>query len=174
MTNLACCCLWVKDLTALTKSLSTYPEFLQNINSDLKEVINYKDWQIPLSRKFNSLKLWIVIRSYGVENLKKFLRNHVEMAKTFEELMRKNERFEIIVPTRFALVFFRISPSAINIDNGSEDCYYIGKKMNHGYLVNEVDRKLLDSVNGYGKAYITYCEVDGAFVIRCSIGSTLT
>ncbi|KAI5421935.1 hypothetical protein KIW84_045400, partial [Lathyrus oleraceus] len=100
------------------------------------------------------LKLWIIIRSYGIENLKKFLRNHVEMAKTFEELVRKDERFEIIVPTRFALVCFRIYPSSINIDNGSEGCYYIGKKMNHGYLVNEVNRKLLDSVNGCGKAYM--------------------
>ncbi|XP_058745542.1 tyrosine decarboxylase 1-like [Vicia villosa] len=174
LTNLACCCLWVKDHSALTKSLSTYPEYLRNINSDSKQVIDYKDWQIPLSRKFNSLKLWIVIRSYGVENLKKFLRNHVEMAKTFEGLVRKDERFEIVVPTRFALVCFRISPSAINISNESGDCYYIGKMMNDGYLVNEVYRKLLDSVNGSGKAYMSHCEVDGAFVIRCAIGSTLT
>ena len=96
------------------------------------------------------------------------------MAKTFEGLVRKDERFEIVVPTRFALVCFRISPSAINIDNGSEGCYYIGKNMNDGYLVNEVNRKLLDSINGCGKAYMTHCEVDGAFVIRCAIGSTLT
>ncbi|KAI5421934.1 hypothetical protein KIW84_045400 [Lathyrus oleraceus] len=108
------------DHSALRKSLSTYLEFLHNINSDLKGVIDYKDWKIPLSMKFNSLKLWIIIRSYGIENLKKFLRNHVEMAKTFEELVRKDERFEIIVPTRFALVCFRIYPSSINIDNGSE------------------------------------------------------
>ncbi|GAU10099.1 hypothetical protein TSUD_422300, partial [Trifolium subterraneum] len=70
----------IEDQNTLTSSLSTYPEFLRNKKSDSKKVVDYKDWQVPLSRKFNALKLWIVLSSYGVENLKNFLRNHVEMA----------------------------------------------------------------------------------------------
>lgn len=173
LTNLACCCLWVKDHNALTTSLSTNPEFLRNKKSDSKEVIDYKDWQIPLSRKFNALKLWIVLRSYGVENLKNFLRNHVEMAKIFEGLVRKDERFEIVVPSKFSLVCFRISPFAISIANDSEG-YYVGKMMNDAYLVNEMNHKLLDLINSSGKAYMSHGEVEGSFVIRCAIGATLT
>ncbi|GAU29952.1 hypothetical protein TSUD_360670 [Trifolium subterraneum] len=173
LTNLACCCLWVKDHNALTSSLSTYPEYLRNKKSDSKKVVDYKDWQVPLSRKFNALKLWIVLRSYGVENLKNFLRNHVELAKTFEELVRKDERFEIVVPSKFSLVCFRISPSAISTINDGEG-YYNGKMMNDEYLVNDVNCKLLDSINSSGKTYMTHGEVEGAFFIRCAIGSTLT
>ncbi|KAJ1429532.1 Pyridoxal-phosphate binding site [Sesbania bispinosa] len=177
LTNLTCCCLWVKDHTALTKSLSTNPEFLKNTASESKQVIDYKDWQITLSRKFNSLKLWLVLRSYGVDNLRNFLRNHIQMAKTFEALVRTDKRFEIVVPPKFSLVCFRISPSAIAIANGlsiGSEAYYNGKLMNDEYWVNEINRKLLDSINSSGYAYMTHGEVDGAFVIRCAIGATLT
>ncbi|XP_027337609.1 tyrosine decarboxylase 1-like [Abrus precatorius] len=175
LTNLACCCLWVKDHTALTKSLSANPQFLRNKASESKQVIDYKDWQIPLSRKFNSLKLWLVLRSYGVNNLRNFLRNHVQMAKTFERLVRLDKRFEIFVPRKFSLVCFRISPSAIanGVSNATEACYN-GKLMNDQHWVNAVNLKLLDSINSSGKAYMTHGEVEGAFVIRCAIGATLT
>ncbi|KAK7292796.1 hypothetical protein RJT34_15650 [Clitoria ternatea] len=175
LTNLACCCLWVKDRKALTKSLSENPEFLRNKASQSKKVVDYKDWQIPLSRKFNALKLWLVLRSYGVENLRNFLRNHVQMAKTFEGLMRLDKRFEVVVPRKFSLVCFRISPTAIasGLCNGSEACYS-GKLMNDDYRVNEINRELLDLVNSSGNAFMTHGEVEGAFVIRCAIGSTLT
>lgn len=173
LTNLACCCLWVKDHNSLTSSLSTYPEYLRNKNSDSKIVVDYKDWQIPLSRKFNALKLWIVIRSYGVENLMNFLRNHVKMAKIFEGLVRKDGRFDIFVPTKFSLVCFRISPLAIINSNGNEGCYN-GKIINDEYLVNELNHKLLNSINSSGKVYMTHGKVGGVFFIRCAIGSTLT
>ncbi|KAK7349452.1 hypothetical protein VNO77_06831 [Canavalia gladiata] len=174
-TNLACCCLWVKDHTALTKSLSVTPHFLRNKASESNQVIDYKDWQIPLSRKFNALKLWLVLRSYGVENLMNFLRSHVQMAKTFESLVRLDKRFEIVAPRKFSLVCFRISPLAIvnGVFKGAEACYN-GKLLNDEYVVNEVNRKLLDSINSSGNAFMTHGEVEGAFVIRCAIGATLT
>ncbi|KAE9595772.1 hypothetical protein Lal_00030764 [Lupinus albus] len=176
LTNLTCCCLWVKDHTALTNSLSTYPHFLRNKASESKQVVDYKDWQITLSRKFNSLKLWFVLRSYGVDNLRNFLRHHVEMAKTFEGLVRLDRRFEIIVPRNFSLVCFRISPSAISngLSNGTKTDP-IGKIMNDKhYLVNKINHKLLDSINSSGSVYMTQCEIEGDFVIRCAIGATLT
>ena len=176
LTNLTCCCLWVKDHIALTKSLTVNPQFLRNKASESKRVIDYKDWQIPLSRKFNALKLWLVLRSYGVENIRNFLRNHVQMAKTFEGLVRLDKRFEIVVPPKFSLVCFRIAPSAIianGLSKGVEACYN-GKLVNDEYMVNEVNRKLLDSVNSSGDAFMTHGEVEGAFMIRCAIGGTLT
>lgn len=176
LTNLTCCCLWVKDHTALTKPLSTDPPFLRNKASESKQVIDYKDWQITLSRKFNALKLWLVLRSYGVDNLRNFLRNHVEMAKTFEGLVRLDKRFEIVAPRNFSLVCFRISPSAIanGLSNGIK-ADPGGKLINdEHYWVNGVNRKLLDSINSSGSIYMTHAEVEGAFVLRCAIGATLT
>ncbi|KAK7275316.1 hypothetical protein RIF29_16429 [Crotalaria pallida] len=176
LSNLTCCCLWVKDHTALNKSLSTNPHFLRNKASESKQVIDYKDWQITLSRKFNALKLWLVLRSYGVDNLRNFLRHHVEMAKTFEGLVRLDKRFEIFVPCNFSLVCFRISPSAIvnRCSNGTK--VEPNGKLRNGERpsVNEMNRKLLDLINSSGSAYMTHGEVEGAFVIRCAIGATLT
>ncbi|KAF7845108.1 tyrosine decarboxylase 1-like [Senna tora] len=185
--NLTCCCLWVRDASSLTKSLSTNPEFLNNKASDSNQVIDYKDWQIPLSRKFRALKLWLVLRSYGVDNLRKFHRSHVEMAKTFEELVNLDKRFEIVVPRCFSLVCFRISPSAIansrstivmskcskNFDDDDEYCGKIENDRSERY-VNEVNRRLLDAINGSGKVCMSHGMVEKALVIRCAIGATLT
>ncbi|KAK4270062.1 hypothetical protein QN277_023146 [Acacia crassicarpa] len=184
-TNLTTCCLWVKESSCLTNSLSTNPQFLRNKASDSNQVIDYKDWQIALSRKFHSLKLWFVLRSYGLDNLRNFLRNHIEMAKTFENLVKQDKRFEVFVPRYFSLVCFRVSPLAIankkpfcNGTNEEEDHYYGfgGKIINDDKerLVNEVNRKLLDSINGSGKVFMTHGMVEGAFVIRCAVGATLT
>ncbi|XP_028782612.1 tyrosine decarboxylase 1-like [Neltuma alba] len=179
-TNLTCCCLWVKDSSSLTNSLSTNPHYLRNKASESNQVIDYKDWQIALSRKFQSLKLWFVLRSYGLDNLRNFLRQHVKMAKTFENLVKQDKRFEIFVPRYFSLVCFRVSPSVIitkkPFRNGTSDHELNGKIINDDdeHLVNEINRKLLDLINGSGKVFMTHGKVEGAFVIRCAIGATLT
>ncbi|KAE7996273.1 hypothetical protein FH972_001007 [Carpinus fangiana] len=115
LTTLDCCCLWVKDPSALIKSLSTNPEFLRNKATESRQVVDYKDWQITLSRRFRALKLWFVLRSYGVANLRSFMRSHVEMAKLFEGLVAMDKRFEIVVPRNFAMVCFRVSPKAMGM-----------------------------------------------------------
>ncbi|KAI3893354.1 hypothetical protein MKW92_012290 [Papaver armeniacum] len=76
-TTLDFCCLWVKDSSSLVKALSTNPEYLKNKATESKQVIDYKDWQIAPSRRFRSMKLWLVLRSYGVANLRTFLRARV-------------------------------------------------------------------------------------------------
>ncbi|KAL1363391.1 hypothetical protein HN51_011606 [Arachis hypogaea] len=157
LTNLDCCCLWVKDPNSLIKSLSTNPSYLHNNASESKQVVDYKDWQITLSRKFRALKVWLVLRSYGVSNLRNFLRSHVEMAKSFEEMVKLDKRFEIVVPRNLAMVCFRLIPSVV-----------------HGGDANEINRKLLDSMNESGRVYMSHAMVDGMFVIRCAIGATLT
>lgn len=171
LTNLDCCCLWVKDPSSLIKSLSTHSVYLENSASDSNQVVDYKDWQITLSRRFRALKVWLVLRSYGVDNLRNFLRKHVELAKTFEELVRQDKRFEIFVPRNLAVVCFRLIPSAVaRIGNG---------KVQNGYLqiedvANEINRKLVDSINDSGTVYMTHAIVGGVFVIRCAIGATLS
>ncbi|KAK1359038.1 Tyrosine decarboxylase [Heracleum sosnowskyi] len=158
LTTLDCCCLWVKDPSALIKSLSTNPEYLRNNASETNKVVDYKDWQIMLSRRFRALKLWFVLRSYGVGQLREFIRGHVGMAKYFEGLVVMDKRFEVVVPRLFSMVCFRIKPSAI-----------IGKNDE-----NEINRKLLESVNESGRIYVSHTVLGGVYVIRFAIGATLT
>ncbi|WOK97091.1 tyrosine/DOPA decarboxylase 2-like [Canna indica] len=103
-TTLDCCCLWVKQPQHLVDALATTHEYLRNGPTEAKAVIDYKYWQITLSRRFRALKLWMVLRRYGVSNLMSFIRNHVRMAELFEGLVAEDERFEVVVPRTFAMV----------------------------------------------------------------------
>ncbi|CAI9261143.1 unnamed protein product [Lactuca saligna] len=162
LTNLACCCLWVKDKSALTKSLSTNSEYLKNKATESGEVVDFKDWQITLTRRFQALKLWMVLRSYGVTGLRQFLKNHVKMAKDLERLVTMDSRFEIVAPRYFSVVCFRVSPYAIHQHHGNQ------------HEVNEFNSKLLEAINATGHVYMTQSVVDGVYFIRFSIGATLT
>ncbi|GAB2225845.1 hypothetical protein Droror1_Dr00021614 [Drosera rotundifolia] len=184
-TTLDCCCLWVKDPNALVSALSTNPEYLRNKESDLNQVVDYKDWQIALSRRFRSLKLWLVLRSYGICNLRKFIRKHVDMAAYFEGLVDKDsERFEVVVPRLFATVCFRISPATIiqhRLYNGWHDHekkHALPASNDHDdhnhILINDINQELLESVNASGRLYMTHGFVDGMFLIRFSVGASLT
>ena len=150
-----CCCLWLKDPSALRNSLSVNPSYLKNKATDSGEVVDYKDWQITLSRRFRAMKLWVVMKSYGVANLRMFLRSHVKMAKLFEELVGRDERFEVVVPRNFGLVCFRLS--FFEIDKS-----------------NAMNLKLLERINKSGKAYMTHAMVSGMYLIRFSVGGTMT
>ncbi|KAK2643000.1 hypothetical protein Ddye_024763 [Dipteronia dyeriana] len=175
-SNLDCCCLWVKNPNALIQALSTDPEFLRNKASDSKKVVDYKDWQITLSRRFRALKLWLVLRSYGVVNLRNFLRSHVKMAKHFEELLGTDKRFEIVAPRYFSLVCFRVSPSVMFKNNKYEN----GKADNDVEKIaveeeksNEATKNLLEKINASGKAYMSHAIIGGMYVIRFAVGASL-
>ncbi|KAL8113350.1 hypothetical protein AgCh_020611 [Apium graveolens] len=114
-----------------------------------------------LSRRFRALKLWIVLRSYGVGQLREFIRGHVSMAKYFEGLVGMDNRFEVVAPRLFSMVCFRIKPSAMIGKNDEEE-------------VNEINRKLLESVNDSGRIYVSHTVLGGIYVIRFAIGGTLT
>ncbi|TXG58281.1 hypothetical protein EZV62_016110 [Acer yangbiense] len=155
LTNMDCCCLWLKQPKFLVDSLSTDSEILRNKASESHSVIDYKDWQIALSRRFKALKLWIVIRKHGLTNLMYHIRSDVGMAKRFETMVATDRRFEIVVPRKFALVCFRLKPELES--DGSE-----------------LNRKLLEAVNSSGRAFMSHAVVGGLFVIRAAIGATLT
>ncbi|KAL8168303.1 hypothetical protein V2J09_009802 [Rumex salicifolius] len=164
LTNMDCCCMWVKDPATLVDSLSTNPDILTNNHSGTGEVVDYKDWQVALSRRFRALKLWLVIRMYGLSNLMDHIRTDVELAAHLESLVKKDKWFELVVPRNFALVCFRLKPrpkEGQELDEG-------------GAAANKANRELLESVNASGAAYMTHATVEGKFVIRCAIGGTLT
>ncbi|XP_024018421.1 tyrosine decarboxylase 1 isoform X2 [Morus notabilis] len=157
LTNFDCSALWIKDRNALIQSLSTNPEFLKNKASEANLVVDYKDWQIPLGRRFRSLKLWMVLRLYGVENLQSYLRNHINLAKHFEELVAKDSRFEIVTPRIFSLVCFRLLPACKD-----------------EALANKLNDDLLNAVNSTGKAFISHTVLSGKYVLRFAVGAPLT
>ncbi|XP_010262477.1 PREDICTED: tyrosine decarboxylase 1 isoform X1 [Nelumbo nucifera] len=157
LTNFDCSVLWVKDRSALIQSLSTNPEYLKNKASEGNMVVDYKDWQIPLGRRFRSLKLWMMLRLYGQENLLNYLRNHIELAKYFEELVSVDQRFEIVVPRTFSLVCFRLLPP-----QGDEDC------------INKMNRDLLEVVNSTGKIFLSHTILSGKYILRLAVGAPLT
>ena len=97
-TNFDCDVFYVADRKALIQTLSVLPEYLRNQATESGAVIDYRDWQIPLGRRFRALKLWFVLRHYGVEGLQHHIRQHVALAQQFARWVRADERFELAAP----------------------------------------------------------------------------
>lgn len=154
LTTFDCSTLWVADRECFTRSLSVTPEYLRSRQGDCGEVIDYRDWQVPLGRRFRSLKLWFVLRWYGVEGLQAFIREQVRLAEMFEELVSQDGHFELAAPRRLGLVCFRYG--------GSDD----------------ENRQLLEAVNSGGEIFITHTviPVNGTdkYVLRFATGSIST
>jgi aromatic-L-amino-acid decarboxylase len=149
-TNFDCNCFYVTDRAALIGTLSIMPEFLRNQATESGSVIDYRDWQIPLGRRFRSLKLWFVIRHYGVEGLRHHIRRHVELAQQFASCVRADDRFELAAPAPLNLVCFR--------HRGGDG----------------VNRALLDRVNHSGDIYVTHTRLNDRFTLRLCVGQTHT
>ncbi|XP_073141219.1 tyrosine decarboxylase 2 [Henckelia pumila] len=157
LTNFDCSALWVKERHALIQSLSTRAEYLENKASQANMVVDYKDWQIPLGRRFRSLKLWLVLRLYGLENLQVYIRTRIELAMKFEELVKNDTRFEISASRLFSLVCFRLVPPHNNEELG-----------------NKLNSELLDAVNSTGKLYISHTVLSNKYILRFAVGAPLT
>ncbi|CAL8468823.1 g8364 [Coccomyxa elongata] len=147
LTNFDCSCMWVRNAEPLKAALSLTPAYLRGKGNDL----DYKDWQVPLGRRFRSLKLWFVLRSYGTENIKKFLRHHIDLGKLFVSLIQTDARLEIVAPPRWGLICFRLRGPG-----------------------NEATTELLERVNKSGKAFLVHTELSGRYVARMAIGGSLT
>ena len=149
-TNFDCDCFYVADRKALIDTLSVLPEYLRNQATESGAVIDYRDWHIPLGRRFRSLKLWFVIRHYGVEGLRYHVRRHVELAQRFASWVRDDARFELAVPAPLNLVCFR--------HRGGD----------------AINQKLMERLNQSGDLYLTHTRLDGRFTLRLSVGQTQT
>ncbi|MEE9131370.1 MAG: pyridoxal-dependent decarboxylase [Phycisphaerales bacterium] len=152
-TNFDCDCFYVADRAALINTLSVLPEYLKNKASDSGggAVFDYRDWHIPLGRRFRALKLWFVIRHYGIEGLQYHIREHVKLAQAFASWIEADERFELVVQPPLNLVCFRLSQGG-----------------------DRVNQRLLDDLNGTGKLFLTHTKMDDKLTLRFSIGTTYT
>jgi len=155
-TNFDCSAYFVKDKEALIRTFEILPEYLKTGNRGL--VNDYRDWGIPLGRRFRALKLWFVIRSYGVTQLQEKIREHIHIARWFESQVIASRDFEIMAPVPLSLVCFRYRPSCII---GTEN-------------LNRVNEELLGKLNASGKIFLTHTKLKGQYTLRMSIGGTLT
>ncbi|HKD62499.1 MAG TPA: pyridoxal-dependent decarboxylase [Candidatus Acidoferrales bacterium] len=149
-TNFDCDCLYVRDRGALIRALSVLPEYLRNRATESGAVIDYRDWQIPLGRRFRALKLWFVIRHYGVGGLRHHLRRHVELAQQFAQWVRADERFELATPAPLNLICFRHRAG------------------------DEANQRIMDRLNASGDLYLTHTRLNDRLTLRMSIGQSQT
>ncbi len=149
-TNFDCDCFYVADREVLINTLSVLPEYLRNRATESGAVIDYRDWHIPLGRRFRSLKLWFVIRHYGVDGLRYHIRHHVELAQDFAGWVEESERFELAAPAPLNLVCFR----------------HVGG--------DEFNQALLERLNQSGNLYLTHTTLKDQYVLRLCIGQTHT
>jgi aromatic-L-amino-acid decarboxylase len=150
LTNFDCDAFWVADPQALVGALSVLPEFLRNAATESGAVIDYRDWQVPLGRRFRALKLWAVLRWYGAEGLREHIRTGVGLAQEFASWVRADPRFEVVAPHPLGLVCLRLAAG------------------------DEASEALLTAVNASGEAYLSHTRVRGGYVLRVSIGATFT
>jgi aromatic-L-amino-acid decarboxylase len=149
-TNFDCDAFWVADRSSLVRALSVLPEYLRNRATESGAVIDYRDWQVPLGRRFRALKLWFVIRHYGIEGLRHHVRRHIALAQTFREWVEGAPRFELAAPAPLNLVCFR----------------HLGG--------DEANERILETVNASGRFFLTHTKLDGRFTLRLSVGQTWT
>ena len=149
-TNFDCNCFWIADRKQLISTFSILPEYLRNKATESGEVFDYRDWHIQLGRRFRSLKLWMVIRHYGVEGLRYHIRNHVELAQKFTQWVRESSDFELICEPPLNLVCFRFMGS------------------------DEQNMQIMNSINQSGQMYFTHTKLNGQIVLRMVIAQTNT
>ena len=149
-TNFDCDCFYVADRNILIQTLSILPEYLRNQATESGAVIDYRDWNIPLGRRFRALKLWFVIRHYGIEGLQYHIRRHVELAREFAAWIEKDDRFELVVLPPLNLVCFR--------HRGGDD----------------INQNLMDRLNRSGDLYLTHTMMHDRLTLRLCVGQTHT
>jgi aromatic-L-amino-acid decarboxylase len=149
-TNFDCNCFWVADRKALIQTLSILPEYLRNQATESGAVIDYRDWHIQLGRRFRSLKLWFVIRHYGVEGLQHHIRQHVKLAQQFADWVRNDDHFELAALAPLNLICFR--------HKGGD----------------AVNQTILDRLNRSGDLFLTHTKLNSKLTLRLCVGQTNT
>lgn len=149
-TNFDCNCFWVADRNALIHTLSILPEYLRNQATESGAVIDYRDWHIQLGRRFRSLKLWFVIRHYGVEGLQHHIREHVRLAQQFARWVQEDDRFELAAPAPLNLVCFRHKAG------------------------DTANQNIMDRLNRSGDLFLTHTRLQGKMTLRLCVGQTNT
>jgi aromatic-L-amino-acid decarboxylase len=153
-TNFDCSAYFVRDAAALIRTFEILPEYLKTRTRGA--VNDYRDWGIPLGRRFRALKLWAVIRTYGVEKLQSMIREHIRLAKMLAGLIEAEENFRLMAPVPLNTVCFRYEPAPMS----PEEADRLNEKLNH-------------SLNDSGRIYLTHTILDGRYVLRMVTAQTV-
>jgi aromatic-L-amino-acid/L-tryptophan decarboxylase len=151
-TTFDCTCVWFRDARAVVDALSITPAYLRNEQSESGAVIDFRDWQVPLGRRFRALKPWLVMRHYGAEGLARHIREHVRLGRLLADRILDDPGFELAAPPALNLVVLRLT----------------------GDDADARTTALLEAVNGSGEALLTPTELDGRPAIRICVGQTWT
>ena len=152
-TNFDSSVYFVKDRQALVNTFSILPEYLRTATQG--KVNDYCDWGIPLGRRFRALKLWFVLRHYGVAGLQEVLRSHLKLAAEFKQWLEKDGHFEILAPLTMNVVCFRYNPGNLTDDE-----------------LNRLNEDLMQRINRTGKMYLSHTKLAGKFTLRMVIAQT--
>jgi aromatic-L-amino-acid decarboxylase len=164
LTNFDCNAFYTRDRRALLDAMSVMPEYLRNAATASGAVIDYRDWQVPLGRRFRALKLWFVLRHYGASGLRAYIREHLRLAGLFESWVKADARFELAAPRSLSLVCFRLRPAPGEAPQATD----------------ARNRQLLERLNAGGRVFLTHTvlpAVDGQperYVLRMAIGAART
>ncbi|XP_067854783.1 aromatic-L-amino-acid decarboxylase [Heptranchias perlo] len=145
LVNFDCSAMWVKKRSELIGAFNMDPLYLKHDHQDSGLITDYRHWQIPLGRRFRSLKMWFVFRLYGVKGLQEYIRKQVDLAHEFENLVRQDEQFEIVSDVVLGLVCFRLKGS------------------------NDLNKKLIKRINEMRKIHIVPCQLRDKFVLRFAV-----
>lgn len=156
LVNFDCSAQFVRDPAGFVRTFEIVPEYLRT--AERGRVIDYRDWGIALGRRFRALKLWFVIRSYGVEGLRAVVRRHVRLAAELAAAVEAEPDFELAAPPRLALLCLRYRPPGVDDPRALDD----------------LNERLLQALNDSGRLYLTQTRVGGAYVIRFCVGQTAT
>lgn len=153
-TNFDCSAYYVKNPGDLVRTFEIHPEYLKTgVDAQVK---NYRDWGIQLGRRFRALKLWFVVRSYGVEGLQELLRKHIRLAREFRGWVEADPRFELMAATPFSLVCFRLNDGRPEAE------------------LNALNMALLNAINASGRAFLSHTTLRGRCVLRLAVASRTT
>ncbi len=155
LTNFDCSAYYVRDPDSLLRTFGLTPEYLRTAHD--AEVVNFRDWGIQLGRRFRALKLWFVIRSYGVEGLRAMIRRHVSLAQELKGWIEQRPDFELMAPVPLSLVCFRYRPPGVDEKQ-----------------LDALNERLLAKVNASRRVYLTHTRLDGRYVIRLVVGQRET
>jgi aromatic-L-amino-acid decarboxylase len=159
-TNFDCSAFFCREPETLIRSMAIMPEYLKT-GLD-QQVTNFRDWHVPLGRRFRALKLWFVLRWFGVENLRERLRTHLALAQEFQSWIEESPDFEIMAPVPVQTVCFRFNPHKGGEEQADEAA------------LERLNQALMDRVNRSGHIFITHTRLEGRFCLRLSVGQIQT
>jgi aromatic-L-amino-acid decarboxylase len=155
LTPSDCSLLFTRHVDTLKQAFSLVPEYLKTADEDVN---NYMDWGVQLGRRFRALKLWFILRSYGVDGITAILREHCRLAKEFASWIDAADDFERMAPALFSVVCFRRHPK--NVDDEAR--------------LEKLNKEIMDRINATGEFFIAGTKIRGRYFLRIAIGNAAT